>query len=282
MSTQVETAFERTVDEGVERLRRSAPVLLATGTVGGLDVGLGVFALLLVHHLTGSVGLAALAFSIGFLALTLANSELFTENFLIPVSSVVAGKTRLRAIGRLWTGSLVGNLAGGWVVMAVVVTGFPQLDVLARSTAAHYVHAGIGLPSFCTAILGGMVITLMTWMQHSTESVPAQLAAAVASAFLLAAGSLNHVIVMSLECFAALQAGAPFGYLTWAQLAGWALLGNLGGGLALVTVLRLVQVGGEKLRAERDRPEDQARPSDPAELADNCGVVERLADEGEL
>ncbi|MGH9069748.1 MAG: formate/nitrite transporter family protein [Acidimicrobiales bacterium] len=262
MSTQVRTAFERTVDEGLERLRRSAPVLLATGTVGGLDVGLGVFALLLVHHLTGSVGLGALAFSIGFIALSLANSELFTENFLIPISAVVAGKTDLRAVGRLWIGSLVSNLAGGWVVMAVVIAGFPALDAVARDTADRYVHAGIGLGSFCTAILGGMVITLMTWMEHSTESVPAKLVAAVVAAFLLAAGSLNHVIVMSLESFAALQAGAPFGYLTWAELAGWALLGNLGGGLGLVTVLRLVQVGGDKLREERERPEDEARPND--------------------
>ncbi|MGH9072206.1 MAG: formate/nitrite transporter family protein, partial [Acidimicrobiales bacterium] len=259
MSTQVKSAFERTVDEGVERLHRSTPVLLATGMVGGLDVGLGVFALLLVHHGTGSPELGALAFSIGFVALSLANSELFTENFLIPVSAAVAKKARLRDIGRLWTGSLVSNLVGGWVVMAVVMEGFPGLDAVARSTAEHYVTSGIGLGSFCTAILGGMVITLMTWMEQTTESVPAKLVAAVAAAFLLAAGSLNHVIVMSLESFAALQAGATFGYTTWAGLAGWALLGNLAGGLTLVTLLRLVQVGGEKLRAERERPESEPR-----------------------
>ena len=34
-------------------------------------------------------------------------------------------------------------------------------------------------------------------------------------AFILAAAPLNHVIVVSLEMFAALQAGAHFGYLDW-------------------------------------------------------------------
>ena len=89
------------------------------------------------------------------------------------------------------------------------------------------------------------MITLMTWMEHSTESVGAKLVAAVIAAFLLAAGSLNHVIVVSIEMFAALQAHAPFGYADWAGMAAWAALGNMIGGIGLVTVLRLVQVTGE-------------------------------------
>jgi formate/nitrite transporter FocA (FNT family) len=71
------------------------------------------------------------------------------------------------------------------------------------------------------------------------------LLAAIAAAFLLAAGSLNHAIVVSIEMFAALHAGAPFGYLDWLGILGWACLGNLVGGIGLVTVLRLIQVGGD-------------------------------------
>src|SRR4051794_34074872 len=80
-------AFERTVDEGEMRLTRTWPGLLATGTVGGFDVSAGVFALLIVEHETHNTLLAALAFGIGFIALTLANSELFTENFLVPIAA---------------------------------------------------------------------------------------------------------------------------------------------------------------------------------------------------
>src|SRR5213079_3265485 len=97
--------------------------------------------------------------------------------------------------------------------------------------------------SFAGAILGGAVITLMTWMERSTESVPAKLVAAASAAFVLAAAPLNHVIVVSLEMFAALQYGAPFGYLDWLTIAAWYALGNIIGGVALVTGLRMVQLG---------------------------------------
>ncbi|MDP9235480.1 MAG: formate/nitrite transporter family protein, partial [Actinomycetota bacterium] len=61
-------------------------------------------------------------------------------------------------------------------------------------------------------------------------------------AFLLAATPLNHVIVVSLEMFAALQAGAHFGYLDWLGISAWFGLGNIIGGVGLVTVLRTIQV----------------------------------------
>ncbi len=50
-----------------------------------------MLALLVVKQATGNDLLAAVAFSIGFIALTLAGSELFTENFLVPVAALAAG-----------------------------------------------------------------------------------------------------------------------------------------------------------------------------------------------
>jgi formate/nitrite transporter FocA (FNT family) len=96
--------------------------------------------------------------------------------------------------------------------------------------------------SFSGALLGGVVITLMTWMEQGTNSVPAKLLCAIVAAFILAAAPLNHVIVVSLEMFAALQAGAHFGYLDWLGMSAWFGLGNIIGGVGLVTVLRLIQV----------------------------------------
>jgi formate/nitrite transporter FocA (FNT family) len=221
---------------------------------------MGVFALLLVKESTHNDMAAALAFSIGFIALTLANSELFTENFLVPIATLASGECTIIELVRLWLGTLTLNLVGGWVLMAFVIGGFDKLRPVAVEVATHYTRQGIGWSSFATAVLGGTVITLMTWMQQSTESVPAELLAAISAAFLLAAGSLNHAIVVSIEMFAALHAGAPFGYLSWLGMLGWACAGNLVGGIGLVTVLRLVQVGadvvsetGEELRKERSR-----------------------------
>ena len=135
----------------------------------------------------------------------------------------------------------------------IIVAGLPSLKRTAIEVAEVYPRYGIGWRSFALALLGGVIITLMTWMEMSTTSMPAKLTAAFSAAFLLASGSLNHAIVVSLEMFAALHAGAPFGYLDWLRVAAWASLGNMVGGIGLVTVLRLIQVGRRKLQEEEDK-----------------------------
>lgn len=251
MTEELASTFRRTLAEGEERLGRSSPSLLATGAVGGIDIGVGVFALLLVQEATDNTLLAGLAFGIGFIALTMANSELFTENFIVPVTAVVAGRAGFASLVRLWVGTAVTNLAGGWVIMAVVMAAVPKLRATAVEVAGHYTEPGLGRQAFAAAVLGGAVITLMTWMQQGTDSMPAKLLAGVAAAFLLGAASLYHAIVVSLVMFAGLQAGAPYGYLDWVGVLGWATLGNLVGGIGLVTVLRLVQVGKGQVDEER-------------------------------
>jgi formate/nitrite transporter FocA (FNT family) len=257
--------FQNTVDEAERRLSRSWPALLATGAVGGIDVGVGVMALLIVREATGNELLGALAFSIGFIALTLGRSELFTENFLVPVVAVVAHKATVGATLRLWGGTAATNLAAGWAFTGLMVVGLPELHEVAVEVGSHYPELGISTTSLASAIIGGAAITLMTWMERGTESVPGKLVAAIAIAFVLAGGRLNHAIVVSLEMFAALHSGAPFGYADWLGMATWAALGNMIGGLALVTVLRLVQIGRTAVREERSRPLDEPRaePSPP-------------------
>jgi formate/nitrite transporter FocA (FNT family) len=113
---ELATAFDRIVDEGSQRLHRSWREVLTTGLAGGLEVAMGVLALLAVYAETGSHLLAGIAFSIGFIALLLARSELFTEGFLVPVTAVVAGRAAPVQLGKLWGGTLVANLVGGWLV----------------------------------------------------------------------------------------------------------------------------------------------------------------------
>ncbi len=257
-----EETFDRLVEEGRQRLGRSWIGLVATGMLGGLDIGVGVLALLLVEHATQSEVLGALAFSIGFVALTMARSELFTENFLVPVVAVVARKAPLLSLARLWTGTTVTNLAGGWAITGIVMAGFPALRGTAVAAGRSYIELGITWRAFALALVGGLLITLMTHLQHSTESDGVRLVPAVLMGFLLGAGKVNHAIVASLVSFAALQAGAPFGYADWLGLFGFAVLGNMLGGLGLVTVLRLLQVP-HKVLAERDQHPQPRRARHP-------------------
>src|SRR3978361_365895 len=250
----VEEALTRAIDEGRRRISRRTWPLLATGVLGGIDVGTGVLALLFVENETQSKLLAGLAFTIGFIALTLARSELFTEDFLVPVMTVIARQARARMLLRLWVGTLVANLVGGWIFTLLIIKGFPQWETTAIEAGTHYVDLGLGTKAFSLAIIGGAVITLMTWMQHTTTSTGLRLVPAVTAAFLLGGAQLNHAIVNSLLMFAALHTGhAPFGYLQWAQTAGLAAVGNIVGGVVLVTLLRLFQ-SLHPVQKERERP----------------------------
>ena len=175
---------------------------------------------------------------------------------------------------RLWGATLVGNLVAGWVFTYLIMKGYPQIADTAIEAGGHYVDLGLGGKAFSLAVLGGAVITLMTWMQHNTESQGVKLVPAVTGGFLLAGAQLNHAVVNSLLIFAALHTGrAPFGYLDWAQTAGLAAVGNLVGGLLLVTVLRLFQVP-HAVQEEAEHPAPGVPVGEDAPAPDESRVDE--------
>jgi len=252
LEERVESAFDRLADEGEQRLDRTLTALFSTGVMGGVDVGIGVLALLTVLEETHRPLLAALGFGVGFLALLLADSELFTEGFLVPVTAVAAGRSRPGQLVRLWLGTVVTNLAGGWLIAWLIAHAFPRLHETAVQTAAPYATASLSVRSFCLGILAGAAITLMTRMQHGTDSDVAKSIAAVAMAFVLAGTHVFHSILDSLLIFVALAGGgAPYGYGNWAVWFGYTILANLVGGLGLVTLLRLIR-SKERVQKERN------------------------------
>lgn len=251
-------ALEEAIAVGRERLARTWPELLATGLVAGFDVSLGVLALLFVEHETGSRMLGALAFSTGFIALILGKTELFDENYLVPVAAVVADKPGPGALLRLWIGMAATNLLGCWVFAGLTAAALSPLAPTAVKVAKFYPERGITWESFALGALGGAVITLMTWMEHGSSTQFGRIVAAIVAGFVLAGAPLNHVIVMSAEMFTALHMGAPFGYADWVGMATWVALTNIAGGLLLVTLLRLIQVGSgerEGLPGEEGSPD---------------------------
>lgn len=255
--SELEGTFDQTLAAGYRRLSRPWNSLLATGLMGGIEVGLGVLALLYVLHVTDSHLLAGLAFSIGFVALLLGHTELFTEDFLVPVTAIATRHGTLRSLLRLWLVTLVMNLAGGWVIMWLVMRAFPELHGAAIESGTHFIDLGITLRSFALALLAGAAMTLMTWMQLGADSEFGRITAAVAIGFLIVSTQLFHSVLDALLIFAALQTGqAPFGYLDWLTQFSWAAFGNIVGGIGLVTALRLVQI--------HRRVQQHGQPADPA------------------
>ncbi|HEY5335210.1 MAG TPA: formate/nitrite transporter family protein [Mycobacteriales bacterium] len=249
----IEEAFERLVEEGENRLRRPLLSLVSTGFLGGVDVGFGVLAYLVIEHQTGSRLLAALGFTIGFIALLLASSELFTENFLVPVAATLAKAGTISDLLRLWAVSLVMNLVGGFAMAAMIMAALPDLDATAAKAGSYYAHLGVNPRSFFLAVLAGAVLTLMTRMQHATNELGVQIVAAVVMPFVLVGSQLFHSVLDSLLMFAGLFSGqADYGYGDYAVALAWSTFGNLVGGLVLVTGTRVLRVP-HRVAEEREK-----------------------------
>jgi formate/nitrite transporter FocA (FNT family) len=193
------------------------------------------------------------AFSIGFVALLLGHSELFTEGFLVPVTTVAAGVASWWQLLRLWIGTLVGNLLGGWVIAWLIVTALPELRETTISSGTEFAASSLTLRTFALAVLAGAAITLLTRMQNGTENDVAKILACVGIAFVIVGGGLYHSILDSILVFGALHAGAPgIGYGNWLWWFSWTVVGNMVGGLVLVTLLRLVRSQGRLQQWRRD------------------------------
>jgi formate/nitrite transporter FocA (FNT family) len=254
MEDVLEESFTRQVLEGTQRLSRPWREVLVTGFVGGTEVAIGVLAMLVVLHETGNQLLGGLAFSVGFIALLLGRTELFTEGFLVPVVTVAAKRAKVRQLARLWSGTLVANLVGGWLIMWLVVWGYPSLRGQLVESATHFATASVDGRMIVLSVLGGAVMTLLTRMQHGTEDMTAKIVAAVVAGFLLAGTEMFHSILDSLLIFGALHTGdAPFGYGDWARFMAVTVTGNMAGGLGLVTLLRLVRSKDRLMDERRDR-----------------------------
>ncbi len=247
---QIDDAFERLVGEGSERLSRPLRALVPTGLLGGIDIGVGILAYLVVKTETDNQILAGIAFSIGFVALLLAHSELFTENFLVPVTAAVAEKGPWLGLARLWAITLVTNIAGGALTVWVILRARPDLEPVARETGLHYAELGVSLQSFLLAVLAGLVITLMTRMQHSTDNLGVRIVPAILFGSVLVGAELFHCVLDSIFIIGAAVAGADVTVGQFLVALGWSVLGNTVGGIGLVTFLRLVRTA-PKIEAER-------------------------------
>ncbi|QWC85785.1 formate/nitrite transporter family protein [Nocardioidaceae bacterium] len=276
LEDELDAAFNRLVDEGTQRLGRSWTDVLITGFFGGTEIGVGVLALVLIYYETDNILLGGLGFSLGFIALLLARSELFTEAFLVPIISVAAKRARTVHLAKLWGGVLVANLVGGWAMMWLIVWAYPDMHDVINELALGYLEAGLSLEGVSLALLGGAAITLMTRMQSGSAEMLPKIVAAVAVGFLLGAGHLYHLIVGSLLLFGSIHIGFPdISYVDWLGWFWWVLIANMVGGLVLVTMLRLIR-SKERLGEERNRVlKESLTPGPVANHADGRQQIER-------
>jgi formate-nitrite transporter family protein len=245
--------FARTREEGERRLTRSPLELATTSLVAGFDVVFGVIALAAVTaamtphfgpsaaHLFGSLG-----FGIAFIFIVVGRSELFTENFLVPITALRRGTLTTLKLAQLWTISPVMNIAGGTALILIVSSHgvLPEGAAPALVDVAEKIGELGHWSAFLSAVTGGALITAMTWMVEGVGTVGGRIIVAWVAGFLLAIVGLNHVIVVTLELIFGMRFGADIGLDDVGLNFVIAVAGNMLGGLLFVTLTRTSQAIG--------------------------------------
>lgn len=248
--------FRRAVDEGERRLDQSLLELVSTGFIAGFTIIFGIVALGVVHALTepllgdAAAVAGALAFAPGVVFLIVGRAELFNENFFDPVATVVERRDSalLYRLLRLWIITFVLNLIGGAVfalvfsVHGVLPHGTP--DVFSR--IAEEIAARGNWAIFMSAIVGGGLVALLSFLLEAVNSVGSRIALAFVVGFLLAVGPFDHVIVTVLHLFLGILFGAPVGFGTLGVIMAITTVGNLVGGVGLVTLSHVAQAKGAR------------------------------------
>lgn len=252
--------FQLAVETGVRRLNRSWLEMGAAGFVAGMNVTFGALAAGGVagaalasfgdeSRLFASV-LGALVFPIGFIFVVIGKSELFTENFLVPTSAVLARRERVLKLLRLWALTLTGNMIGA-VTVAKIISLEAYHGVPAIHTVDYLQHHAEFLvlerdwdASFFAGLFAGWLITLMTWLILSAREIVAKIIVIWCVGFLIMMSQFNHVVVNSAEVLMAIFTGnEAITYAAWFGGNFWpTILGNIVGGLVFVTLLEYLKV----------------------------------------
>jgi formate/nitrite transporter FocA (FNT family) len=232
---------------GRHELERSARALAVSGLAGGMMMGLTPLAMSIIHAQLGdgpsASFIAYLLYPIGFIAVIVGRAQLFTENTLYPVALVLAERKHVWKTLRLWAIVLASNLVGAFL--------FALLAVRTEALKPEYVSAmsRLGIEAvnvsiahaFWSAVIGGWMIALVAWLVSGSHSVTGSVMLIWLLAFVVGIGHFAHSIATSGEILAAVL----YHQTSFAAYSGWlapAVLGNICGGVLMVTLLEYGQV----------------------------------------
>jgi formate-nitrite transporter family protein len=244
--------YEQVSRNARHELDRAALGLAISGLAGGMTMGLTALSTAIVIATLGPSPaariIADLLYPIGFIAVILGRAQLFTENTLYPVALMLAERRHGWRTLRLWSIVFPCNVAGAFLfALLAVKTGALRPEFVAAMT-----HLGVEAATVATAhvfwsgVIGGWIIALVAWLVSGSHSITGSVMLIGLLTFVVGLGGFAHCIATSGEILAAIldhQLGASR-YFAWLAPA---TLGNICGGVLLVTLLEYGQVkGGEE------------------------------------
>ncbi|MGI4748914.1 MAG: formate/nitrite transporter family protein [Janthinobacterium lividum] len=237
--------------EGESDLSRPVTALLLSGLAAGLAMGFSLIAEgVLRSHLPDAPWrdlVSKLGYSVGFLIVVLGRQQLFTENTLTPMLPLLYNRDAhtFGLVARLWVLVLAANVAGTWIVSAVLAgTGLFPLEVKEAFLAVsrHAVEASFWSTTL-KGIFAGWLIALMVWLMPGAGESRA--AVIVLLTWLVSVAGFAHIIAGSVDAsFLVLSNQASIVDYVWRFFTP-TLLGNVIGGVTLVAALNSGQVASE-------------------------------------
>ncbi len=239
--------FEQVATNAKQELKRSNKSVGISGFGGGAFMGLSAMGTAIAVSLLGDSHGAQLItrmfYTIGFIVVIIGRSQLFTENTLYPVALVLAERREFWNTLRLWSVVLPSNVAGAFAfsLLASRTTALhPEyVDALSQLGLSAIAHPATTV--FWSGVIGGWIIALAAWLVSGSHSITGSVMVIFLLTYIVGLGNFAHCIATSCEVFVAiLTHHAP-----WVAYPRWfipAVLGNICGGVGLVTIIEYGQV----------------------------------------
>lgn len=197
----------------------------------------------LLGNSDGAHMISHMLYPLGFIVVIIGRSQLFTENTLYPVALVLAEKRELLNTLRLWSVVLPANIAGAFAFALLAswtaALNPAYIDALSQLGGDAIAHSASSV--FWSGVIGGWIIALTAWLVSGSHSITGSVALIWLLTYLVGLGNFAHCIATSCEIFVTvLTHHAP-----WIAYPRWlfpAVLGNICGGVGLVTILEYGQV----------------------------------------
>lgn len=240
------------INEGIEELQRPASGQFLSALSCGLNLGIGVFSLLMMASTLGAIAgpgvthlMKAFVYTFGFVLAIMSQTELFTEHTTLAVLPVFAGDATVRSLGQLWGLVYLGNIVGGAMFAVFLSVAGPSLHLIDPSTFVGTAKTFIDLSVVGVAsgaILAGWLMGLLSWTLTSVGDSISRLLVIIVCTFPIGFGHLPHCVAGNIEVIAGMLAGADITLVEWAQFMTVTTLGNIVGGVVFVTLLNYSHV----------------------------------------
>lgn len=245
---KVQAIYARVMEDAHDELERPSRALGFSGLFAGFTIGATPLAVGTGLALLGGGEekfIANLLYPLGFIAVIIGRSQLFTENTLYPVLATLEEMRFLGATLRLWVVVLAANLAGGAVfaLIAMESSALPDETVSEIAKLGREAAAGGFWETFWSGVLAGWLLALVAWLVEAAEGAIGQLFLVWVAVLPIGLVPLDHCIATAVEVLAGTLAGEVDAG-TWLGWLGTATLGNVVGGVFIVSLLNYGQVVG--------------------------------------